>query len=181
MSKWTVLPASLMLMLGASAATAQEVAVAIAVPCVTPPEAEALVGAVIPELITNVGGICANTLPTSALLRQTSGPFIDRYRAEAELAWPRGRTAIGKITGPDIASMLDSAFARPLLGTLVTPMLTRGIQPGDCAAIERIVQLAQPLPPRNAAALFVSIIQLVDAKRTDRQKPRLPICPQGTR
>ncbi|OYY72268.1 hypothetical protein [Sphingomonas sp. 28-63-12] len=177
-----LLPAALVLMLGASAASAAQTVVAtVALPCVTSPEAEALVAAVIPELIVNVGTICATALPPTALVRQTSGAFIDRYRAEADTAWPRGRAAIAKITGPDIASMLDNDMARPLLANLVTPMLTRGIQAGDCPAIERIVTLAQPLPPRNAAALFVSIIQLVDAKRSDRQKPRLPICPQGTR
>ena len=175
------IPAALLLMLGAGAASAQNVVATVALPCVTSPEAEALVAAVVPELIGDIGRICASTLPGSALVRQTSGPFIAKYRAEADLAWPRGRAAIAKITGPDIAALLDNDVARPLLATLVTPALTHGLQPGDCVAVERIVSLAQPLPPRNTAALFVSIIQLVDAKRTGANKPRLPICQQGPR
>ncbi|OYX40474.1 hypothetical protein [Sphingomonas sp. 32-62-10] len=175
------IPAALLLILGASAASAQSVVATVTLPCVTPTEAEALVAAVVPELIGDIGRVCANALPETALLRQTSGSFIAKYRAEADLAWPRGRSAIAKITGPDIASLLSTDVARPLLATLVTPALTRGLQPVDCPAIERIVTLAQPLPARNSAALFVSIIQLVDAKRTGTNKPRLPICQQGPR
>ena len=173
--------AALALMLGAGAASAQSVVATVTLPCVTPPEAEALVAAVVPELIGDVGRICAASLPEAALVRQASGPFITRYRAEADLAWPRGRAALAKITGPEIASLLNNDAARPLLASLITPALTRGLQPVDCAAIERIVVLAQPLPPRNTAALFVSIIQLVDAKRTASAKPRLPICQPGAR
>lgn len=171
--------AAVMLALGATAASAQNVVATVTLPCVTPIEAEALVAAVVPELISDVGRICAPVLPSSALLRQTSGPFIAKYRAEADLAWPRGRLAIAKITGPEIASLLSTDVARPLLATLVTPALTRGLQPSDCPAIERIVALAQPLPPRNTAGLFVSIVQLVDAKRSGANKARLPICQPG--
>lgn len=173
--------AAIALTTGVSAASAQSMTATLTLPCVTPVEAEALVASVIPELIGDVGRVCANVLPPSALVRQTSGPFIDRYRAEADASWPRGRTAIAKITGPEIGSLLGTDMARPLLATLVTPLLTRDLQATDCPAVERIVNLAQPLPPRNLAGLFVSIVQLVDAKRTDKQKPRLPICSAGAR
>lgn len=43
--------AALMLVLGAGAASAQSVVATVTLPCVTPHEAEALVAAVVPELI----------------------------------------------------------------------------------------------------------------------------------
>ncbi len=168
---------ALALLAGTSAATAQSLRATIALPCVSQPEAEALVAAVAPELITEMGRICANSLPPGALLRQTSGPLIDRYRAASDLAWPQGRGAIAKIVGPDVGALLGSDLARPLLSTLVAPALTKTIEPADCPALDRILTLAQPLPPRNMAGLFVSILQLVDAKRIKKGgKATLPIC-----
>lgn len=165
------------LLLGAGAASAQSLSATISLPCVTQPDAEALVSAVAPELITEMGRICANSLPSGALLRQTSGPLIDRYRAASDLAWPQGRGAITRIVGPEIGSMLGSDLARPLLATLIAPVLTKTIEPADCPALDRILTLAQPLPPRNMAGLFVSILQLVDAKRIKKGgKATLPIC-----
>lgn len=171
---------ALALVTGASAASAQSLSITL--PCVTQPEAEALVASVLPELIVDAGRVCTNSLPAGALLRQTKGPLIDRYRIEADRAWPQGSGAIAKMTGPEIAAMLGGNFARPLLATLVTPLLTKNIEAGDCPALDRIVTLAQPLPPRNMAGMFVSILQLVEAKRLKTgAKPTLPICRPGAK
>jgi len=178
MRRRIALPAAAALILGASAAVSQTITANVSLPCLTPPEAEAMVSAIIPEMIENVGQICASALPPNALLRQNSGVFIDRYRAEADAAWPRAQGFVNRIAGTDASGLLGNAFARPLIATLIAPTLTKRLQPGDCAAVERIVSLAQPLPPRNAAGLFVAIIQLVDAKR-EGGKPALPICIRG--
>ncbi len=178
MKRRIALPVALALIAGATAAVSQTVTTAIKLPCLTPPEAEAMVTAIIPEMIENVGQACARTLPPSALIRQTSGPFIDRYRAEADLAWPRAQAFVNRIAGTDASGLLNNAYARPLIATLIAPAVTKKVQPGDCATIERIVTLAQPLPPRSAAGLFVSIVQLVDAKRGPG-KAVLPVCIQG--
>ncbi len=178
MKRRIALPAAIALIAGASAAISQTVTTTVKLPCLTAPEAEAMVTAIIPEMIENVGRVCARSLPPAALLRQTSGSFIDRYRTEADRAWPRAQGFVNRIAGADASGLLNSAYARPLVATLIAPTVTRNVEPHDCAAIERIVTLAQPLPPRSAAGLFVSIVQLVDAKRGPR-KATLPICIQG--
>ena len=174
------LAATFLLCLGASASTAQTVAASIPIPCVTAPEAEALVTSILPELVLQAGQVCSATLPPDALLRQTSGAFLNRYRAEAENAWPQAQAAISKVGGPVAQAAIGSALARPLLATLVAPLITKQLQPADCPAINRIMTLAEPLPPRNTAGMIVSILQLSDAKRTDRRVP-LPICKPGER
>ncbi|MBY0520457.1 MAG: hypothetical protein K2P79_08540 [Sphingomonas sp.] len=171
------LPAALALIAGASAAVAQSMVATVKLPCLTAPEAEAMVTAIIPELVQDTGRVCARALPPTALVRQASGPFIDRYRAEADQAWPRAQQFVARVAGADVGGLLNSRYARPLVATLLTPAITRNIQPGDCAAIERIVALAQPLSPRSAAGLFVSVVQLADSKR--QGQPILPICPPG--
>lgn len=176
MNRRIALPAAIALMLGASAAIGQTMAASVKLPCLTPPEAEAMVTAIIPELVQETGRVCARNLPPTALLRQSSGGFIDRYRSEADLAWPRAQAFVARVAGPDVGGLLNSRYARPLIATLVAPTITRNIQPSDCASIERIVALAKPLSPRSAAGLFVSVVVLADSKRAIRNQPILPIC-----
>lgn len=174
---------ALAMALGLSAASAQTT-LSISVPCVSQADAEAIVTSVLPDVIENVGQMCAATLPPGALLRQTSGPFIAKYRAEADLAWPHVQGNLKKLIGDSAGGgfLFGSEFARPLLGTLLAPLLTRNLQPADCPQIERIAQLIQPLPAANAAPLFVQVLQFADSKRKDRNsKPVLPICQPGMR
>jgi hypothetical protein len=140
--------------------------------CVTPPAAEALFLTVAPDALRRVGQLCAASLPPSALLRRQPGNLIGRYAAESEAAWPRARAALGSIAG-DASEMLNSDLARPLLTTLVGELLAKEVNPADCPVIDRILTLVEPLPPRNAAALVVTIVQL--AQKPGRKSP-LTIC-----
>ena len=150
-------------------------------PCVTAAEAESLVLAVAPDLIQQTGVACATVLPASALVRQTNSRLLSRYQAEADAAWGRASGALTKLVPPEAQAFLQSGTARVLLGSLLAPSITGKIKPADCPSIERIVNLLEPLPPRNAAALMVTIIQLNDADkgRTVGTRPTgLPICPR---
>jgi hypothetical protein len=176
-----VIPA-LLLALGATASTAQTT-LSLTLPCVSQRDAEAIVTSVLPDVIQNVGELCVNTLPRNALLRQDAGPFIAKYRAQADLAWPHVEGNLRRMLGDSGGGFLaGSPFARPLLGTVLAPLLTRSIQPGDCPQIERIIELIEPLPPANAAPLFVEVLQFADSKRKDKgAKPALPICQPGAK
>lgn len=148
--------------------------------CVTAAEAESLVLAVAPDLIRQTGTACATALPATALIRQSDSRLLGKYQAEADAAWGRASGALAKIAGPEAEPLIQSGYARALVGSLIAPALTGKIQPGDCPAIERIVSLLEPLPPKNTAALLVTVIQLNDADRakTPGAKPSgLPICP----
>lgn len=142
--------------------------------CVTPQEAEALVLFVAPELIRQVGARCAGVLPATAIVRQPGGAFLARYEAEAERIWPQARGAIDKLSGAQATQLLGSAFAAPLVASLVAPMIVGNVEPADCPAIERAVTLMQPLPPRNVAGLVVLFAQ-ADAA-SPRPQMRLPLC-----
>lgn len=157
----------------ATAGTAQAQTAA----CVTRSEAEALVLFVAPDLIRQTGQRCAAVLPASAMLRQPSSAFLAKYEAESPRAWPQARQALVKIAGPDAAQMLDSAFAKPMIGTLVAPLVTGNLQDKDCATVERALTLVQPLPARNTAALLVLFAE-ADAA-SPRPMMRLPICTTG--
>ena len=155
----------------ASPATAQTA-------CLTGPEAEAITQVALPEIIRDAGRVCA-ALPPTSLLRRPSGAFIAKYDAEADRAWPAARAALGKLSDPAVAPLLDSNFARPLVTSLVAPQVTGQLQASDCPTLDRLVTLIEPLPARNTAGIVVATLQYLKAERARGKRndiPDLPVC-----
>ncbi|MES2055484.1 MAG: hypothetical protein V4564_06090 [Pseudomonadota bacterium] len=173
MTKRIGLTAAIALCAGMSA-TGVQAAETAAKPCVTPQEASGLILFIAPEAFKAVGDVCATTLPAGALLRQTSGAFIEKYRAETDAAWPMAKAALVKISGDDIKPALESDAFKPMMATMMAPIIAKDIKPKDCAQIDRIATLLAPLPPRNAAELVVTLIQLAGDKK---ESSKLPVCP----
>ena len=166
----------------ATAALMQANIATAATPCATSTEATAITAVAMPEIIRQVGQICANQLPVAALLRQPGGPFVAKYQTEADRAWPAARAALERIGGPQVAPLLQSEFTRPLLASLLAPALVGTVDPGDCGEAENIAEQIRPLPARNTAELIVSMLRLVRKKQAefgtggDKQTLDIPIC-----
>jgi hypothetical protein len=162
-------------------------AAADATPCVTTAEAQSIALVAMPEIIRQTGQACAAVLPPSALTRQVGGAFLAKYDTAANTAWPTARAALEKVAGPDMAPLLQSEFTRPLLVSLLAPALVGQIDVQDCPEIDHMVTLLEPLPPRNAAGLVVSALQLIREKqqagKLDARLPTLdlPLCPAQRR
>ena len=148
-------------------------------PCLTAPEAESLALVAMPEIIRDTGVVCITRLPANSLIRQTRGPFIERYEHAADHAWPAAQAAIVKLSDPVVQTLLQSQYARPLLTTLLVPQLVGKINTEDCGFIDRIITDLAPLPPANAAGLVVTALQHLKAQK-DAGKPinvpNLPLC-----
>lgn len=155
--------AAALLCMGSGANAAQTITMQL--PCVSAPEAEALITSILPETIEQLGTSCAGQLPPGALLRQPPTALIARYRADADAAWPGAQKAVQRLAGDNIGGLLSGNLARPLIASLLAPAITRAVQPADCPAYDRIVTLAQPLPPRNLAGLLVAAWELADARK----------------
>ncbi|TPG42958.1 hypothetical protein EAH79_03780 [Sphingomonas koreensis] len=178
---------SLFLSVGAACWFASSAAASAATPCVTTTEATSIALVAMPELIQQVGQICAGVLPPASLVRQTGGAFLVKYQIEADRAWPAARAALARVAGPDIAPLLQSDFTRPMLTSLLGPALIGTVQPKDCRQIDHMATLLQPLPARNTAGLIVSALQFAREKQAqfgnpgDRQTLDIPICPADRR
>lgn len=173
MRKRIGIPVAAALWIGLGATTAQ----AAATSCVTPAEGAGLMLVLAPEAIKGVGTACAQALPPTALLRQTGGAFMEKYEAEANAAWPQAKLALGKISGGNSSAMLESDLLRQVLSATIVAEVTKGIKAKDCGAIDHIVTLLAPLPPKNAAELVVTIIQMKDEGDRAGSKSEFPICP----
>lgn len=164
-----------MALLSASTAQAQSTAA-----CIPQPEAEALFLALAPTLIDSVAATCAPTLPPGALLRRGVAPLKAKYAAESDAAWPRAKEGLRKLIGPDGGAIVDSEMARPLVTSLVAPMLAKDIKAKDCPNIDRVLTLIDPLPPKNTAALVVALIDMSGAgKAAPGRKADFPLCPRA--
>lgn len=148
-------------------------------PCLSTADAEAITLVALPAILRDAGRVCA-ALPSSSLLRRMDGRFIARYDAEADRAWPAARVAIAKLSDPAVELLLLSDYSRTMLTSIFAPQITGGIDPADCPALDRMVTLIEPLPPRNTAGLVVSTLQFMRAKKV-KGTPNLPLCPAGAK
>ncbi|WP_294192749.1 hypothetical protein [uncultured Sphingomonas sp.] len=146
--------------------------------CLNQSEAESIALVSMPAIIRDAGRVCA-ALPATSLLRRTSGPFLAKYDAEADRAWPAARQAIAKLSDPSVELLLMSDYARPMLTSLFAPQITGRLQPRDCSTLDRLVTLLEPLPARNTAGIVVATLQYIKAEHARgamRDAPDLPIC-----
>lgn len=175
MMRRIAMPAALALWLGAMATTVQAAKPSV---CLTPTEASGLFLFVTPDAIEAAAMACATTLPPTALLRQKNGPFVAKYRAEADAAWPQAQAAMGKIGGMKGSVLTESELLRPMMSAMLAQIIIKAVKPKDCAAIDHILTLLEPLPAHNAAELVVAVVQLADENKVRKgEAARLPICP----
>ena len=148
--------------------------------CVTVAEAEALTLVAMPHIIRETGRVCAGRLPPTSIVRRPSGPFIAKYDAAADVAWPEARAAVSKLALGLADGLLTSDFARPLLVSLIVPQIVGRISVEDCGTIDRLAGQLEPLPPRNTAGVIVTSMSYLKAQRAKGQRvdvPDLPLCP----
>lgn len=150
-------------------------------PCLTAREAETIALVALPDLIRETGRVCATTLPAASLIRRSSGAFLAKYQASADAAWPDARLAIAKLSQPEVALLLQSDYARPVLTALLVPLLVGRIATADCGTIDRFATLVEPLPARNTAGLVVTTLQFLKREKARgngavADLPDLPVC-----
>ncbi|HET9509824.1 MAG TPA: hypothetical protein VFO80_01630 [Sphingomonas sp.] len=161
-----------------SAATAQAQSPA----CIPQPEAEALFLALAPAMIGSVAATCAPTLPASALLRRSVDRLTAKYATESDAAWPRAKEGLRKLLGPQGGQMVDSELARPMVTSMIAPMLAKEVKAKDCPNIDRVLTLIDPLPARNTASLVIALMDMSGAARAKPgRRTDFVLCPREAR
>jgi hypothetical protein len=143
-------------------------AIAQAPRCIPQEQAAALVTFALPTLVTGLADRCRAELPVSSYLVANAGALADRYRPDADAAWPTARSAIGGLFSqflgqpmpPEMNSDLIRQLAEPLLGKF----LAKQISTEDCAAADIAVTNIAPLSGRAVGRLVTLGVTMADKK-----------------
>lgn len=149
-------------------------------PCLTTADAEAVTLVALPDILAETGRVCAARLPAASPLLHPDGSFQRRFQQEADRAWPAARAAIGHLSLDLAQPLLASDYARPLLTSLLVPLLVGRIAVADCPTIDRLVTQLAPLPPRNVAGVIVTTLGYLRQEKAAGKNvtiPDLPLCP----
>ena len=136
--------------------------------CIPQEQAAALVTFALPTLVEGVAQRCRPTLPPNAYLSANATALADRYRPEADAAWPTARTAIGRLfaqfLGQPMPADMNSDVLRQLAEPLLGSLLARQVSTDDCAVVDTAVANAAPLSGRAVGRLAVLAATVADRK-----------------
>lgn len=178
---------SIVLGMAAASLGIAEIASAQAPACLSEREVTSLVTYALPVVMEGTMKTCRPTLSPQGYFATQGPSLVQRYAARKSAAWPEAKAAMIKLGGSDakmkdiVANLSDEAL-QPFAEGIVTAMVTKGIKPGQCKAIERATRLLSPLPPENTAEIVTFILVLADKPKVrgavGASKPSdLPICP----
>ncbi|BEV00536.1 hypothetical protein [Novosphingobium olei] len=155
---------------------------ALAQDCLTQPELTGMVTFALPVVMDGAMKACRPTLSPQGYFATQGPALVQRYAARKQEAWPAAKAAILKIGDSRDARMKDmignlpDSALQPFAEGMVAQMVTEGIKPDQCVAIERATRLLSPLPPENTAELLTFIVGLADRPKPGK-KATLNLCP----
>lgn len=132
-----------------------------------------------PLLMAAVRGKCDGALSSSGFLATGGDAFIAPFAQRQGAAWPGAMRMLSQFGGKGGAQAdemmtmfqtLPPETVRPLFDAVIEQKVAEEIKVGDCAKIERGVELLSPLPPENVGGL---ITFLLDVAKVDNPK----VCP----
>lgn len=144
--------------------------------CLTRAEAEGLMTYSLPSIVRAMSGKCAATLPATAPLIQAGTVTAGRYQPDADKAFPMAKVAFDKLAGTNMSEIIGDTGTQKLIQATISTGVTAKIQAKDCATIDRVLDILQPLPAKNMAMLFTAILE-IGANNKDAKESPLKICP----
>ena len=143
-------------------------AIAQAPRCIPQDQAAALVTFALPSLIEGVAERCRPGLPPTAYLVANASALADRYRPEADAAWPTARAAIARLftqfLGQKMPAEMNSDLVRTLASPLLGNLLAKQVSTDDCPVVDSAVANAAPLSGRAIGKLAILAVTIADRK-----------------
>lgn len=149
-------------------------------PCIEPAEAQALLTFMLPGAFDALTDQCRSTLPADSVLTRSGKALAERYRPEADAAWPTAKQAFGKMSDAAMLKLLDDATLKKLVSAGIAGELPKQVKAKDCGTVDRFVAALEPLPAKNVAMLLGALIEV--GSRVDSQGNRsspFKICKPG--
>ena len=147
-----------------TAATAQ----ALKFACIPKDEAAAIVSFALPTMVERLAERCRPALPPGAYLSTYAGQLADRYRPDADAAWPAARRTIARMFGQLLGQPMPAEMNGDMIRTLAAPglasLLTEKVKTRDCAAASEALQSLSTVSGRDIGRLAAIGALLADRK-----------------
>ena len=152
-----MMPATAALALAALALPAAAVA-QTARPCVSVAENEAVVGYILPSLVTRLTARCGTATP---YLRANGPRLSNALRPNSDASWTAARVAAERVSGKAIPTTgTGGRIAQAALGPALADGIAGGFETGNCGTVDRLMTQLAPLPPRNLSAVLALFLEL---------------------
>jgi len=136
--------------------------------CVPQGQAAALVTFALPTLVTQIAIRCREQLPRNAYLIANSAILADRFRPDADAAWPEARRAIGdlftRFLGQPMPADMNGEMVRLLAEPALGALLAKQVAARDCATADEAVAAVAPLRGRDLGRLAALAATIADRK-----------------
>lgn len=152
--------------------------------CLTEREVAQMAIYSLPAVVEGVRGKCSARLSKTGFLATRGDTFAQKYAALQGESWPVAKSAILKYVGgkPGAAMANDpiAMFAalpdesvRPLVDAMIAQKVGEAVRPEHCGSVERGMQLASVMNPRDSGAMIGFVLAMTKPKNT-------PICPAAS-
>ena len=114
---------------------------------------------VLPLMLEAVSRKCAPHLAADGFMATNGDMLLVKYSEGSAVHWPAAKQvfiAIGEDKEPGstaIFNELPDSAVKPLMDAIIPQMLLEEVKPESCPVIERTLELIEPLPADNVAAL----------------------------
>jgi len=159
--------------------------------CVEPEDVADTFVYIMPGAFDTALKMCGDSIGTDSFMRSNEGDgFIEKFRVQQDDAWPgtfrfiKAYIAAQADGDPGAAAMLDAAppeTIRPFIDGMLGSMIGEQLKPDMCVKINRVLELASPLPVENMGGLVAFIIEEVDLKEPDicKNDGTVTVIPEG--
>ena len=140
-----------------AAATLSAGPAAQAADCVSRTESQAVTAYLMPDIVRQVGAVCAPALGPDAFLTREADGLAQTLSPLAERRWPIAKRALERHLGtalPDRGIVLDLGRAALVEG------IVRDLDGPTCATLDRLVVELAPLPPENLANIAALALEV---------------------
>ncbi len=123
-------------------------------------EVAAFVRVALPGAFRSVQEKCRGTLQPDAYIYASGDELLARFEQASGDAWPQAAEMIARSASRNNPAMgevmagMPPEVLQPFVDEMIAGMVTREIQDRHCAQIDQALELLDPLPPENLAALI---------------------------
>lgn len=122
-----------------------------------------------PGLVKAAKRKCASELSNKSFLMSKGDKWASKFAEHKDASWQGTKRLIKQFGSQQIGGSfsLDSlpdSMMRPIADQTFPELLTRDLKKEDCAKVNRMLELASPLPPKNVGALAAAALELAGRK-----------------